>query len=87
MAENQIAHSMQRSRDGGAGKSYMGEKGESFFIRTSGKGDLKVFNLINRGDFALVDAFFSSEEKARLFAEKRNLRIVAFDDNATLASS
>ena len=87
MAAHQIDHSTQRLRNGGAGQLfYLAEKGESFFIRASGKGDVKVVNLINRATFALVDAFFTSEKEARLFARKRNLRIVTFDDNAPLPS-
>jgi hypothetical protein len=87
MTERQRGNSSERLYDGGAGKSsYLGEKGESVFIRTSGKGDFQVFNLISREDFALVDVFFTSEEEARLFADNRNLRIAVFDDNATSAS-
>lgn len=82
MAKHRRDNSSRRLRDGGAGKSYLGEKGESFFIRTSGKGDFKVFNLISREDFALVDVFFTSEEETRLYAEKRNLRIVDYNENA-----
>jgi len=87
MAEHQRENSSERLHDGSAGKSsYLGEKGESFFMRTCGKGDFKVVNLINRSTFALVNAFFTSEREARLFAERKHLTIVAFDDNATLAS-
>jgi len=86
MAEHQRENSSRRLSNGGEGESYLGEKGESVFMRTSGKGDFQVFNLISREDFALADIFFNSEEEARLFADKRNLRIAAFDDNATLAS-
>ena len=87
MAEHQRENSDQRLRNGVAGKfSHLAEKGESFFIRTCGKGDFKVVNLINRSTFALVDAFFTPEKEARLFARNRKLRIVTFDDNATLAS-
>ena len=87
MAEHQRQNSSQRLRNGGAGQLfYMGEKGESFFMRTCGKGDFKVVNLINRSTFALVDAFFTSEKEARLFAERKNLTIVAFDENAPLPS-
>jgi hypothetical protein len=82
MAAHQIEHSRQRSLNDSVEKSsYIGEKGESVFIRTSGKGDFQVFNLISREDFALVDVFFTSEEEARLFADKRNLRIVDYDEN------
>ena len=87
MAEHRRENSSQRLRNGGAGQLfYMGEKGESFFMRTCGKGDFKIVNLINRSTFSLVDAFFTSEDEARLFADKRNLTIVAFDENAPLAS-
>jgi len=82
MDEHQRGNSSEQLRNGGEGKSYLGEKGESFFIRTSGKGDLKVVNLISRATFALIDAFFTSEEEARLFADKRNLRIVDYNENA-----
>jgi len=82
MAKHQRQNSSWQSRDGGEGKSYLGENGESFFIRTSGNGDLKVVNLINRATFALFDAFFTCEEQARLFADKRNLRIVDYTDPA-----
>ena len=86
MAKHQRENSSERLSNGGAGKSYLGEKGESFFMRSCGKGDFKVVNLINRSTFALVDAFFTSEKEVRLFAERRNLRIAAFVDNAPLAS-
>jgi len=81
MAKHRRENSSRRSRDGGAGRSYLGEKGESVFIRTSGKGDFQVFNLISREDLALVDVFFTSGEEARLYADKRNLRIVDYDEN------
>jgi len=87
MAKHQRQNSNRRSRRRGVEKSsYLGERGESFFMRTCGKGDFKVVNLINRSTFALVDAFFTSEEEVRLFAEKKNLRIAAFDENAPLRS-
>jgi len=86
MAEHQRENSSRRSCDGGEGRSYLGENGESVFIRTSGKGDLKVFNLISRKAFALIDAFFTSEEEVRLFAAKRHLTIVDYSENASLAS-
>jgi len=87
MTDHKIKNPGQRLQKGGVGKvSYLGNKGESFFIRTCGKGDFKVVNLISREDFALLDIFFASEKEARLYADKRNLRIAAFDDNATLAS-
>jgi hypothetical protein len=83
MAAHQIEYSRQRLRSGSVEKSsYLGEKGESFFIRTSGKGDLKVVNLISRATFALIDALFTSEQEARLFADKRNLKIVDYNENA-----
>ena len=87
MAKHQRENSSEGLRNGGAGKSYLGEKGESVFIRASGKGDFKVFNLISQSTFALVDAFFTSEEDARLFAHKRNLRIVDYNENACPAPS
>ena len=87
MTDHKIKNPGQRLQKGGVGKvSYLGNKGESFFIRTCGKGDFKVVNLINRSTFALVDAFFTSEKEARLFAERKNLTIVAFDENAPLPS-
>ena len=87
MAKHQRQNSNRRSRNRGVEKSsYLGERGESFFVRTCGKGDFNVVNLISREDFALLDIFFASEKEARLYADKRNLRIAAFDDNATLAS-
>ena len=88
MAKHKRENSSEGLRNGGAGKSsYLGEKGESFFIRTSGKGDLKVVNLISRATFALIDAFFTSEEEARSFANNRNLRIVDYNENACSAPS
>ena len=88
MTENQPKHPRQILPKGSVERrSYLGERGESFFIRASGKGDVKVVNLINRATFALADVFFTSEEEARLFAEKRNLRIVDFEDNSCWGSS
>lgn len=66
---------------------YLSETGESFFMRTSGRGDFKVVNLISQSTFALVDVFFTSEEDARLFAEKRKLRIVDYTENVCSAPS
>jgi hypothetical protein len=87
MAQHQMEHPTQRSRDGGAGKSsYLGEKGESFFIRACGRGDFKTVNLINRSTFALIDAFFMSEEEAQLFADKRSIRILDYNEDAPTAS-
>jgi hypothetical protein len=87
MAAHQVEHSRQRLPDGSLEESsYLGKKGESFLIRTSGRGDFKAVNLINRETFALVDVFFTSEKEARLFADKKNLRIVNYNDNARSAS-
>jgi hypothetical protein len=87
MTEHQTENSTRKSSKGSLkGSSYLGQTGESLFLRTSGKGDFKVVNLINGSTFDLVDAFFSSEEEARLFAAKRNLRIVDFDESACSAS-
>jgi len=86
MAEHQIENSTQRPCRGSVEKSfYLGRKSESFFLRTSGKGDFKVVNLISRSTFALVDAFFTTEKEARLFADKRTLRIVDYTDSACSA--
>jgi len=87
MAKHRRENSSRRSRDSGEGKSYLGKKGEAVFIRTSGKGDFKIVNFINRAAFDLVDVFFTSEEEARLFADKRNLRIVDYNENACPAPS
>lgn len=82
MSEDHEESPSQRLRNGGTGKSYLGEKGESVFIRTSGKGDFKIVNLINRSTFALADIFFTSEKEARLFAAKRHLTIVDYTEDA-----
>jgi hypothetical protein len=88
MVQHQKENSSRRLSNGGTGKSsYLDKKGKSFFIRAAGKGDFKVFNLISREEFALLDVFFSSEEEARLFADKRNLRIVDYNENACSAPS
>ena len=87
MVQHQRRNSSERLYDGGEGKSYLGEKGDSFFMRTCGKGDFKVVTLINRSTFDLIDVFFTSEEEARLFTDKRNLRIVDFEDNSCWGSS
>jgi hypothetical protein len=88
MTEHQIEHSRQRLLNGSVEKSsYLGEREESFFLRTSGEGDLKVVNLISRSTFALIDVFFTLDEEARTFADKRNLRIVDYSENACSACS
>jgi len=88
MAKHQRGNSSERLYDGGVGRSfYLGEKSKSFFIRAAGKGDFQVLNLIRLEDFALVDVFFTSEEEARLFADKKNLRIVDYNENACSAPS
>lgn len=51
-----------------------------YFIRPSGKGDFLTFHLIESETFEMLDVFFSSEEDALEYANKKSLLIVDYND-------
>ena len=61
-------------------KSYLGNKGETFFIRTTGIGDFKTYHLINFDNFSMIDMFFNTEEDAKIYAKKRKLKIKKYKE-------
>lgn len=54
---------------------YMGKKGETFFIRSSGLGEYKLFHLINKKNFDMIEMNFDSEIDAKNYAKQNGLNI------------
>lgn len=49
-----------------------------YFIRSKGKGEFKIYQLINVETFDMLDTFFSTEDDAKEFAKKNALEIVEY---------
>ena len=49
---------------------------KNYFIRPQGKGDFKVYQLVNARTFDIADAFFQTPAAAREYAKKRGINIV-----------
>lgn len=58
---------------------FLSEKKE-YFIRSSGKGEMKIYHLIDKIDFNIIDMFFQTKEDAEEYAKKHNLKIVEYGD-------
>jgi hypothetical protein len=54
------------------------EKAKGYFIRPTGKGALKIYQLISIEDFEMLYVFFDTEEEAREYAHKNALNLVNF---------
>ena len=50
----------------------------SYFIRTKGKSEFKTYHLINEVTFEMLDAFFSSEEDAKEYANNNSIEIIEY---------
>lgn len=55
-------------------KTAVGSK--KYFIRPQGKGEFKVYQLVNARTFEIVDAFFNSPVAASQYAKRRGMSIV-----------
>jgi hypothetical protein len=56
-------------------------KSKKYFIRTTGKGDMKIYNLINFIDYSQLDIFFNSEVEISKYVKKHKLVIVQYEEN------
>ena len=56
------------------------EKSKKYFIRTSGKGDFKTYQLISTENFEILDMFFQTNEDAISYAESKLLEIVDYNE-------
>lgn len=54
------------------------EKAKGYFIRPTGKGALKIYQLISIEDFEMLYVFFDTEEEAKEYAQKNALNLVNF---------
>jgi hypothetical protein len=55
------------------------EKAKKYFIRSAGKGEMKIYHLINLIDFSQLDIFFNSIEEIHIYAKKHLIDIVSRD--------
>lgn len=53
---------------------------KEYFIRTTGKGELKTYHLISLNNFDMLETFFNSELEAIQYAEKNSLTIVDYKE-------
>ncbi len=49
-----------------------------YFIRTKGKAEFKTYHLINKENYEMLDAFFTSEKDAKKYASKKSIEIVEY---------
>lgn len=61
-------------------RPYMGLKGETFFIRSSGLGEFKSYHLINKKNFDMIEMSFETQTDAKNYAKKRDLKIETYKD-------
>ncbi len=54
------------------------DKAKGYFIRPTGKGALKIYQLISIEDFEMLYVFFDTEEEAKEYAHKNALNLVSF---------
>ena len=54
------------------------EKAKGYFLRPTGKGALKIYQLISIEDFEMLYVFFDTEEEAKEYAQKNALNLVNF---------
>ena len=54
------------------------EKAKGYFIRPTGKGALKIYQLISIEDFEMLYVFFDTEEEAKEYSQKNELNLVNF---------
>ncbi len=54
------------------------EKAKGYFIRPTGKGALKIYQLISIEDFEMLYVFFDTEDEAKEYAQKNALNLVNF---------
>lgn len=53
---------------------------EEYFIRSSGRNEFKVYILIHKASFDKLDMFFQTEDDAKEFAKKNDLKVVDYKD-------
>lgn len=53
---------------------------KEYFIRTTGKEELKTYHLISLNNFDMLETFFNSELEAIQYAEKNSLTIVDYKE-------
>ena len=51
------------------------------FIRSTGKQETQIFQLIDYVTFNLIDMFFSTELDAIKYADKNSIEIVQYDED------
>ncbi len=56
------------------------EKKNKYFIRTHGKDDFKIYQLISIENFEILDMFFQTEEAVTNFAKKNLIEIVNYQE-------
>jgi len=54
---------------------------KKYFVRTTGKGEMKTYHLINVKDFSQLDIFFNSEQEIYKYVKEHFLEIVEFNED------
>ena len=58
---------------------------KTYFIRPSGKGEFKIFQLISIESFEILDMFFQTEDDAKAYAKKNQIEIVNYQEKEETA--
>ncbi|MFZ4797315.1 MAG: hypothetical protein ACOYMA_07445 [Bacteroidia bacterium] len=53
---------------------------KQYFIRSKGKGEFITYHLISLDVFEMIDDFFSTEQAAKQYAEKKQLTIIDYTE-------
>jgi hypothetical protein len=56
------------------------EEIKKYFIRTTGKGELKIYHLINIKDFSQLDIFFNSIKEVEIYVKEHFIELVEYNE-------
>jgi len=56
------------------------EEIKKYFIRTTGKDELKIYHLINIKDFSQLDIFFNSIKEVEIYAKEHFIELVEYNE-------
>lgn len=61
-------------------KEFITESKE-YFIRSTGKAEMKIYHLIDTIDFSQLNIYFQTKEQAEQYAKKHQLKIVDYKED------
>ena len=57
------------------------QESKEYFIRsTTGRGEMKIYHLIDKIDFSQLDIYFQSREDTEQYAKKHELKIIEYKE-------